>query len=183
MVSENIPTSRHHGAPKHGDALLAGLVRCRRCGRKLTVRYSGTKHNIPRYACHRGVLDNGEPRCIAFGGLRVDDAIEAALLQLVGPAAITAAIAAEAEAAVRRDQVQEALLRDLEAARYAADGHSANMMRPIPQTALWQQNWRRAGTGRSCASPRSRRRSRSMTLQKTRAWRGHRHRLRPWPTI
>jgi len=53
MVSENIPTSRHHGAPKHGDALLAGLVRCRRCGRKLTVRYTGTQHNIPRYACHR----------------------------------------------------------------------------------------------------------------------------------
>jgi DNA invertase Pin-like site-specific DNA recombinase len=121
MVSENIPTSRHHGAPKHGDALLAGLVRCRRCGRKLTVRYSGTKHNIPRYACHRGLLDNGEPRCIAFGGLRVDDAVEAALLQVVGPAAITAAIAAEAEATVRRDQVREALLRDLEAARYAAD--------------------------------------------------------------
>ena len=43
------------------------------------------------------------------------------LLQLVGPAAITAAIASEAEAAVQRDQVQEALLRDLEAARYAAD--------------------------------------------------------------
>jgi DNA invertase Pin-like site-specific DNA recombinase len=121
MVSENIPTSRHHGAPKHGDALLAGLVRCRRCGRKLTVRYSGTKHNIPRYACHRGLLDNGEPRCIAFGGLRVDDAIEAALLQVVGPAAITAALAAEAEAAVRRDEVREALLRDLEAARYAGD--------------------------------------------------------------
>jgi hypothetical protein len=75
MVSDNIPTSRHHGAPKHGDALLAGLVRCRRCGRKLTVRYSGVKHNIPRYACHRGLLDNGEP-LRAFGGLRVDDAIE-----------------------------------------------------------------------------------------------------------
>jgi DNA invertase Pin-like site-specific DNA recombinase len=42
MVSDNIPTSRHHGAPKHGDALFAGLVRCRRCGRKLTVRYTGT---------------------------------------------------------------------------------------------------------------------------------------------
>jgi DNA invertase Pin-like site-specific DNA recombinase len=121
MVSENIPTSRHHGAPKHGDALLAGLVRCRRCGRKLTVRYTGTQHNIPRYACHRGLLDSGEPRCIAFGGLRVDDAIEAALLQVVGPGAVTAATAAEAEAATRRDQVREVLLRDLEAARYAAD--------------------------------------------------------------
>jgi DNA invertase Pin-like site-specific DNA recombinase len=116
MVSDNIPTSRHHGAPKHGDALLAGLVRCRRCGRKLTVRYTGTKHDIPRYACHRGLLDNGEPRCIAFGGLRVDDAIEAALLQVVGPGAIAAAAAVEAEAATRRDQVREALLRDLEAA-------------------------------------------------------------------
>ncbi|WP_244426146.1 zinc ribbon domain-containing protein, partial [Mesorhizobium amorphae] len=67
MVSDNAPTSRHHGAPKHGDALLAGLVRCRRCGRKLTVRYTGTKHNIPRYSCWRGLLDNGEPRCIASG--------------------------------------------------------------------------------------------------------------------
>jgi DNA invertase Pin-like site-specific DNA recombinase len=121
MVSENVPTSRHHGAPKHGDALLAGLVRCRRCGRKLTVRYSGAKHSIPRYACHRGLLDNGEPRCIAFGGLRVDDAIEAALLQVVAPGAIAAAIEAEAEAAKRRDQARAAMMRDLEAARYAAE--------------------------------------------------------------
>ena len=121
MVSDNVPTSRHHGAPKHGDALLAGLVRCRRCGRKLTVRYSGAKHDIPRYSCCRGQLDNGEPRCIAFGGLRVDDAIENTLLKVVGPGAIEAAIKAQAEASDRRDQVREALMRDLEAARYAAD--------------------------------------------------------------
>src|SRR5215216_4848501 len=93
----------------------------RRCGRKLTVRYTGIKHNIPRYACHRGLLDNGEPRCIAFGGLRVDDAIDAAVLKVVEPGAIAAAIAAEAEASQRRDEVREALGRDLDAARYAAD--------------------------------------------------------------
>jgi DNA invertase Pin-like site-specific DNA recombinase len=121
MVSDNVPTSRHHGAPKHGDALLAGLVRCRRCGQKLTVRYTGMKHNIPRYSCHRGRLDNGEPRCIAFGGLRVDDAIEAAVLKVVEPGAIEAAVVAEAELSQQRDQVREALERDLEAARYAAD--------------------------------------------------------------
>jgi DNA invertase Pin-like site-specific DNA recombinase len=121
MVSSNVPTSRHHGAPKHGDALLAGLLRCRRCGRKLTLRYSGAKHHIPRYSCSRGWMDNGEPRCIAFGGLRVDDAIEEALLIVVGPGAIAAAVAAEKEADQRRDQVREALERDLEAARYATD--------------------------------------------------------------
>jgi hypothetical protein len=121
MVSDNVPRGRHHGAPKHGDALLAGLVRCRRCGRKLTVRYTGAKHNIPRYSCWRGSLDNGEPRGIAFGGLRVDDAIEEALLRVVKPGAIAAAVEAEAQAASRRDQVRDALVRDLEAARYSAD--------------------------------------------------------------
>jgi DNA invertase Pin-like site-specific DNA recombinase len=121
MVSRNIPTSRHHGAPKHGEALLAGLIRCRRCGRKLTLRYSGMKHQIPRYSCTRGWMDNGEPRCIAFGGLRVDDAIEEALLGVVGPAAVTAAMAAAKQATQQRDQVCEALGRDLEAAHYAAD--------------------------------------------------------------
>ncbi len=121
MVSDNVPASRHHGAPKHGDALLAGLFRCKRCGRKLTVRYTGANHNIPRYSCWRGLLDNGEPRCIAFGGLRVDDAIEEAVLGVVEPGAIAAAIGAERRMASQRDQVQDALLRDLEAARYAAD--------------------------------------------------------------
>jgi DNA invertase Pin-like site-specific DNA recombinase/predicted N-acetyltransferase YhbS len=121
MVSSNVPTSRHHGAPKHGDALLAGLLRCRRCGRKLTLRYSGATHQIPRYSCSRAWMDNGEPRCIAFGGLRVDDAIEEALLTVVGPGAIAAAVAAEKEASQRRDQAREALHRDLEAARYVTD--------------------------------------------------------------
>ena len=121
MVSSNVPTSRHHGAPKHGSALLAGLIRCRRCGRKLTLRYSGMKHQIPRYSCSRGWMDNAEPRCIAFGGLRVDDAIEEALLQVVEPGAIAAAVEAEAQAADRRDRVRDALMRDLEAARYTAD--------------------------------------------------------------
>src|SRR5882724_2900167 len=91
MVSSNVPTGQHHGAPKHGDALLAGLIRCQRCGRKLTLKYTGAKHGIPRYSCSRAWMDNGAPHCIAFGGLRVDDAIENALLTVVGPGTIAAA--------------------------------------------------------------------------------------------
>jgi predicted N-acetyltransferase YhbS len=66
-------------------------------------------------------MDNGGPHCIAFGGLCVDDAIEEALLDVVGPGAVAAATAAAREAGERRDQVREALGRDLEAARYAVD--------------------------------------------------------------
>lgn len=150
MVSDNVPTGPHHGAPKHGDALLAGLVRCRRCGRKLTVRYTGSGHNIPRYSCWRGLLDNGEPRCIAFGGLRVDDAIEEALLQVVEPGAIAAAAEAEAQAAGRRDQVRDALSRDLQAASYAADRAFRQYDAADPEnrlvTAELEMRWNRALT-------------------------------------
>src|SRR5262249_62356043 len=74
----------------------------------------------PALQLHPRLDGNGEPRCIAFGGLRVDDAIEGALLTVVGPGAIAAAVAAEKGAGQQRDQVREALRRDLEAARYAA---------------------------------------------------------------
>jgi hypothetical protein len=79
------------------------------------------KHNIPRYSCHRGQLDNGDKRCIAFGGLRVDDGIEDALLSVVRPCAIEAAIKAEQDVLHQRDEARAAMVRDLEAARYAAD--------------------------------------------------------------
>ncbi|MER3353822.1 MAG: recombinase family protein, partial [Hoeflea sp. D1-CHI-28] len=150
MVSDNVPQSRHHGAAKHGAALLAGLLRCRRCGRKLTVRYTGKKHDIPRYSCWRGLLDNGEARCIAFGGLRVDDAIEQALLQVVGPGAIAAAETAARQAARQRDQVRDALCRDLEAAHYEANRAFRQYDASDPEnrlvTAELETRWNRALT-------------------------------------
>jgi DNA invertase Pin-like site-specific DNA recombinase len=159
MVSSNVPTGRHHGAPKHGDALLAGLIRCKRCGRKLTLRYSGMKHHIPRYSCSRAWMDNGGPHCIAFGGLRVDDTIEEALLGVVGPGAIAAATAAAKGARERRDQVRDALSRDLEAARYAADRAFRQYDAADPANRWWRVSWKRAGIGRSLTRRRSRARS------------------------
>ena len=38
-------------AGRGGRSLLAGLLRCRRCGRMLNVAYSGTNGDVPRYHC------------------------------------------------------------------------------------------------------------------------------------
>jgi hypothetical protein len=121
MIIDNNQGGGHRGAVKHGDALLAGILRCRRCGRKLTVHYTGGQHDILRYSCNRGWMDNGEPRCIAFGGLRVDDAIATEVLRVVQPGAIEAATQVQQQEAQHRDDVRAALMRDLEAARFAAD--------------------------------------------------------------
>ena len=64
--------------------------------------------------------DNGEPRCISFGGLLVDAAMAKEVLRVVQPAAIDAAVVASEEAARQQDDVLDAWTRDLEAARYAA---------------------------------------------------------------
>src|SRR5215510_2258405 len=108
------------GAVQKGPALLGGLLRCRACGRKLMVRYWGERGDIVRYGCKRGWLDNGQPRCIAFGGTTVDEAIGQQLLRVVQPAAVESAIMASEEEVRKQDEALEALKRDLEAARYAA---------------------------------------------------------------
>jgi DNA invertase Pin-like site-specific DNA recombinase len=109
------------GAVKNGPALLTGLLRCSRCGRKLTVRYTGSGHDVLRYSCVRGWLDNGEPRCIAFGGISVDEAISREVLRVVQPAAIEASVLASQELGRQQDDILDALHRDVEAARYAAE--------------------------------------------------------------
>jgi DNA invertase Pin-like site-specific DNA recombinase len=120
LIKNNLLGRELPGSARCGQALLAGLLRCRRCGHKLTVRYTGNRHDVLRYSCWRGFLDNGEPRCIAFGGVPADDAIGHEVLRVVQPAAVEAAIMASEEQAHKRDQVVAALQRDLEAAQYAA---------------------------------------------------------------
>ena len=39
------------GAVRKGEALLAGLLRCGHCGRRLLVSYNGTKGDVGRYNC------------------------------------------------------------------------------------------------------------------------------------
>jgi DNA invertase Pin-like site-specific DNA recombinase len=120
MIGANVPVSGQPGAAKKGAALLAGLLRCRRCASKLTVHYTGHQHDVLRYACHRAWLDKGQPRCIAFSGRGVDAAIAREVLRVVQPAAIEAAILAREEDTKKQDDVLAALQRDLQAARYAA---------------------------------------------------------------
>ena len=119
-IHANVRLGGHAGAPKNGEALVAGLLRCRRCASKLTLHYTGNRHDALRYTCHRAWLDKGQPRCIAFGGTRVDAAIAQAVLRVVQPAAIEAAIVAREEEIHKHDEVLSALQRDLQAARYTA---------------------------------------------------------------
>jgi DNA invertase Pin-like site-specific DNA recombinase len=120
MLAQNRQLVSVPGAPKPGSALLGGILRCRRCGRRLNVSYTGREHNIPRYVCTRGYLDHGEPKCLNFGGVAVHQALSEEILRVVQPIAVAAAWEA-GEAASRGELDLIAVLeRDLKAARYQA---------------------------------------------------------------
>jgi DNA invertase Pin-like site-specific DNA recombinase len=120
MITANLRCADGVGAAKRGAALLTGLLRCRRCGRKLSVHYTGRNHDVLRYGCLRGWMDQAEPRCITFGGIPVDEEISRQIIRVVQPAAIEAAVLAQQDENRQRREVVAALERDLEAARYAA---------------------------------------------------------------
>ena len=65
------------GAIRRGELLLAGLLRCGHCGRKMYVAYGG---KAGRYHCEGALVNHGTKRCISFGGLRADQAVGAAVL-------------------------------------------------------------------------------------------------------
>ena len=116
MMTNNAYLGDRSGAAKRGMALLAGLLRCHRCGRKLMVAYTGNGPFVLRYACNRGRLDNGDRPCISLAGLALDEAVAKEVLRVVEPAAVVAS----KEESLQQDDVLGALRRELEAAQYSA---------------------------------------------------------------
>jgi len=102
------------GAVRSGPSLVAGLLRCGRCGRRLQVAYSGA---VVRYACR----SQSAAGCgLAFGGLRVAEAIEREVLGVLTPGAIEAALASAGAVDGEATATHRALELELREARYEA---------------------------------------------------------------
>ena len=109
------------GAPRHGPALLAGLLRCRRCGRRLHVSYTGATGKVRRYDCRGAMVNHGTGHCLSFGGLALERAVEDALFAVVAPGAIDAAVTAAATAQSQQSKRCAHAQLALEQLRYEAE--------------------------------------------------------------
>ena len=101
-----------------GQALLVGLLRCARCGRRLKVAYYGRKGRA--YRCDNPNLMLAAARCLTFGSSRVDSVLARELLRAVEPIAVEAAMAAERLRMERVNERRHILELDLQKARYEA---------------------------------------------------------------
>ena len=105
------------GAVRHGELLLAGLLRCGHCGRKMYVAYGG---KAGRYICEGALVNHGTERCISFGGLRVDHAVGTEVLRVLKPLGIDAAVKALDAQAGETSAAKRQLELALQRARFEA---------------------------------------------------------------
>ncbi len=75
------------GGVRHGAALLAGLVRCARCGHAMVTVYKGTRF---QYRCNRTRSEYGKPSCQFLSGRRIDAAVVEEFFQAIAPSHIDA---------------------------------------------------------------------------------------------
>jgi len=108
------------GSIRRGEALLAGLLRCGHCGRKLHVAYSGESGSSGRYHCRGGQINHGGDRCISFGGMRIDRAVGAEVIDRLQPLGIEAAIGAMEARRTENTEKRRQLQLAIEQARFEA---------------------------------------------------------------
>ena len=118
LIADNTNGKRFmsRGAVRPGEALLPGLFRCARCGKKLHVRYGQTH----RYECVGAFNQLAAARCITFGGMRVDRVLAKEVLDRLQPLGVEAALAVIDARSQRRSEKKGQLELALQQARYEA---------------------------------------------------------------
>ncbi|KKM73659.1 hypothetical protein LCGC14_1408220 [marine sediment metagenome] len=117
----NMKGAMVRGSVKKGHGLLAGLLRCGHCGRKLHVTYSGSIGNVVRYGCRGAMVNHGGGNCISFGGIRVDRAVSELILEIISPIGIEAALGAVERVEEKESEVRRQKELALEQACYEAE--------------------------------------------------------------
>lgn len=115
QLEENVPAAK--GYAQNGQALLAGLVLCGGCGRRMRLHYRNRQRW--RYACENEETTHKDG-CRSFSGAPLDELIEALVLQALEPAAIEVSLRVIEEAQKEREQLEELWEHKLERADYRA---------------------------------------------------------------
>ena len=135
------------------------MMTCGRCGRRLSVAYTGNPQSRPVYRCDKPNLMMGLPRCMTFGGPRVDAAVARELLRAVEPLAIEAAFEAERMHRERQEDQRRILDLELQQARYEASLAERRYAACDPDNRLiaaqLEKNWESGATPRARSARRA----------------------------
>ena len=103
------------GVARKGATLLAGLVRCGRCGQRMVAQYCD---GYPRYVCVYGTTVYAGPSCQSLAARAVDRVVEALVLRALEPSALEVSLAVASDLEHERTREEQQWQQRLERARY-----------------------------------------------------------------
>jgi len=134
------------GAPREGCCLLAGLVSCGKCQRRMRVFYPGTR-SIAHYACERSdPMERCEAQDLAAGP--TDELVQRQVLLALDPASLELSLKAEDNLRREHRQLSEHWKQKMERAAYQSDRARRQYEAVEPENRLvareLEQRWEKA---------------------------------------
>jgi DNA invertase Pin-like site-specific DNA recombinase len=160
----------HRGVPRRGRALLQGIAACGRCGRRMSLRYTGPNGDYPVYCCRADRDQAAAPLCQEVRALPVDAFVERTLLEAWRR---TGSRSPSRRSGSCRRKCASSKSNGAYGASVPAtkpSGRVASTMRSSRRTAWWPDPWSISGR-RSCApSKRSSRRTNGGAARSRSCW-------------
>jgi DNA invertase Pin-like site-specific DNA recombinase len=108
------------GVPRDGKALLQGIVICGRCGRHMSMGYSGPQGEYPIYKCDADAHEFGGSSCQEVRALQLDPEVERLVLAALEPDRIALALEALDQLELEAKALERQWELRLERGRYEA---------------------------------------------------------------
>jgi DNA invertase Pin-like site-specific DNA recombinase len=141
------------GAVRDGPALLAGLVRCARCGCRMGVHYGGG-HRQQSYECTLRRSNYGEPYCQHLPGACLDEFVSRQVLLALEPAALEVSLAAVERLEEERAGLLHLWQQRRERARYESERAARQYHAVEPENRLVARSLERAWEEKLAAQQR-----------------------------
>jgi DNA invertase Pin-like site-specific DNA recombinase len=118
-LRQNLRGKTTPGTPGKGASLLAGLLVCGTCGRRMAVAYR-TRHE-PHYTCNGHLMNAHEQTCYGLKSTEIDQLVSHQTLRSLEPAALELSIKALEDVAKERVRLDKNWQQSLQRARYDID--------------------------------------------------------------
>lgn len=140
QLQNNRTNLERSGPAREGVALLQGLIMCGKCGRKMTVRYTGNGGIAPVYEC-KGRWEHGtRATCTTVPAPVIDNTISNRLLQAIQPTELELAIQVMDKLLKGEDDTDKSWKFALERVHYEANRAERQYQQVEPENRLVARN-------------------------------------------
>lgn len=136
LLDSNRTNNEVSGPAREGAALLQGIILCGRCGRHMTVRYTGNGGIRPAYECLGRWEHGNKATCTSIPASIVDHAISDKILSILKPSQLEIALKVIHSIGETERSADRNWKLSLERAQYEADRAERQYMLAEPENRL-----------------------------------------------